>query len=196
MISNKCTRSLLAEHLRQDYRVAYFYCSYQNSTLETEAVIASSLLRQIVEQEQTLPPSVEELYTRLGYGRGALRFDDAAHLMTSLCASAEKTICILLDALDECNPTHRRRTILSLLDRLGSAGAKVVIASRPHVANAKRQLTNCVKLEMESDISDIRAYTEHMIGQSDELSELLGEKRREEAVQRVVEQANNMYAGA
>jgi hypothetical protein len=152
-----------------------------------------------VEQEQTLPPALEEMHTRLGRGRRALGFDDAARLMINFCAiAAEKPICILLDALDECHhPTSRRSRIISLLDRLSSAGAKVVIASRPHVANHARQrrLTNSViKLEIESDVSDIRAYTEHMIDQSDELSELLCENMRDEAVQRVVEQANKMYA--
>ncbi|KAK0751417.1 hypothetical protein B0T18DRAFT_387548 [Schizothecium vesticola] len=130
------------------------------------------------EQEQALPPALEELHARLGRGRGALGFDDAAHLMTLLCASTTKErVRILLGALDECSPAPRRRKIMSLLDRLGAAGAKVVVTS-PRNRN---------------DVADIEAYTEHMIDQSDELFELLCDRLRCETVRRVVEQANKMF---
>ncbi|CAM1509524.1 Fc.00g032630.m01.CDS01 [Cosmosporella sp. VM-42] len=185
--------SLIAEQLRRDYHVAFFYCSHQESSSQTEATIAASLLGQLVEQEGILPPTLDDLHRRSGHGREALGFDDAARLMLELCAKTRRHVCILLDALDECHPAPRRRKIVSLLDKLGAAGAKILITSRPHVATAKRWSTDLIKLELESDVEDIRAYTEHMIDQSDELSFLLCENLRKEAVQNVVEQTNRMF---
>jgi len=182
----------MVEHLRRDYCVAYFYCSHEDSFSETEVLIASSLLRQIAEQESSLPRAVEELHAQLDHGRRPLRFDDVARLLSTLCANTGKRVCILLDGLDECSRAVKGK-ITSLIGNLGCAGAKAVITSRPHIVPPKRWLTaNFVTLEIESDISDIRAYVEHMIDQSDDLSELLCEDMRDEIVERVAEQANKM----
>jgi hypothetical protein len=127
-----------------------------------------------------------------GHGRETLGFDDAACLLLDLCAKTRRQVCILLDALDECHPAPRRRKVGSLLDKLAFAGAKILITSRPHVASAKQWSSYLIRLEIETDVSDIRAYTEHMVDENDDLSLLLCKDLREEVVQRVVEQANKM----
>jgi hypothetical protein len=132
------------------------------------------------------------MYKTLGYGRDKLKLDDITSMLHRLCLD-KHNVYILLDALDEYGPASQRRGIMSILNSLAKAGARILISSRPHVADVGRTFDEYIELEVRSDPSDIRSYVEYTIGASDELAELIEDDLREEAVQRVVDQADRMY---
>jgi hypothetical protein len=180
------------DYLCSSSSVVYFYCDYQTTRVQSVTGVAASLLRQLVETESTLPPTLEELYKTLGNGRDKLKLDDIAILLQSICLDRPR-VHIVLDALDEFGPAVQRRRVLSLLKRLADASAKIFITSRPHLTDVGRSLGNYIELEIKSDVTDIRAYVEHMIHTNDELSELIHDDLKDEAVQRVTDKADGMY---
>jgi hypothetical protein len=159
--------------------------------VQAGTVVAASLLRQLVETEPSIPLTLEDLYKTLGYGRDNLKLDDITSLLHHLCLD-KRHVYILLDALDEYGPASQRRGIMSLLKNLAEAGARILIISRPHVADVGRTFGEYIELEVRSDPSDIRSYVEHTISASDELAEFIVDDLREEAVQRVVDEADRM----
>jgi len=182
----------VVDYLCSSNCVVYFYCDYQNSGVQSATVVAASVLRQLVETESAVPPALEELYRTLGNGRDNLKLDDIAILLHSICLDRPR-VHIVLDALDECSPAVQRRRILSLLKRLADASAKIFITSRPHLIDVGRSFGSYIELEIKGDITDIRAYVEHMIHTNDELSELIQDDFKDEAVQRVTDKADGMY---
>lgn len=132
------------------------------------------------------------MYKTLGFGRDKLKLDDITSMLHHLCVH-KRHVYILIDALDEYGPASQRRGIMSLLNNLAKAGARILIASRPHVTDVGRTFHEYIELEVRSDPMDIRSYVEYTIGANDELAELLEDNWREEAVQRVVDQADRMY---
>jgi len=182
----------VVDYLCSSNCVVYFYCDYQNSGVQSATAVAASVLRQLVETESAVPPALEELYRTLGNGRDNLKLDDIAILLHSICLDRPR-VHIVLDALDECSPAVQRRRILSLLKRLADASAKIFITSRPHLIDVGRSFGSYIELEIKGDITDIRAYVEHMIHTNDELSELIQDDFKDEAVQRVTDKADGMY---
>lgn len=180
------------DYLSQVSCVAYFYCDYQTTCVRTGTAVAASLLRQLIEPELSIPPALEDMYKTLGYGRDKLKLDDITSLLHHLCLG-ERRVYVLLDALDEYGPASQRRGIMSLLNGLAKTNAKILITSRPHVADVGRTFEEYIGLEVRSDPSDIRSYVEYTIDASDELAELIEGDLKNEAVQRVVNQADRMY---
>jgi len=158
-------------------------------------MVAASLLRQLLEACTSIPEPVAELYKRLGHGHEVPRLDDITACLSQICTN-NAPVYILVDALDEVGSSCGRRGILSLVNKLARSGANVLVTSRTPMSGTSRPtlLGNPLTLEIRSDVSDVRAYVEHMIGESDELSLLVRDDAKEDLVRRVVERADKMYA--
>ena len=177
----------------------YHYCDYRTSGRQNNRAItdvAASLLIQLLENEPAIPLVVENMYAALRNGRDRLKLDDMMDILQQLC-SAKKTgspVHIVLDALDEYSPSSQQPCILSLLRTLVEiSSAKVLITSRMQLLDKGMILSmNCVQLEIRSNRADIHAFVEHTISTSPELFEIIGTDRRDEVVDRIVEQSGDM----
>lgn len=184
-------RSLVADHLARKSCAAYFYCEYEARSSQTETTVAECLLRQLLETTAAIPHAVEYLYKTLGYRKLRLKLDDITDLLFQFCTNNPR-VYILIDALDECVPSSRRRKVLSLLRRLSNAGAKVFVTSRLQVADIRPLSDDPVELEFKSNPLDIRSYVENM---ATDIIDQFGASEgdlKEEVVRRVTEQADGM----
>ncbi|XXG99886.1 hypothetical protein Hte_006227 [Hypoxylon texense] len=180
--------ALIIDRLSATEKIAYFYCDYHTSSSKSVTTeIAAAILRQLLENEVTMPTAVRDLYKALGASRRKLKLDDITTLIHRICLAQPK-LFIILDALDECG--SQRKPVLQLLERLS---ARVLISSRPHICELGKVFGSYSQLEISARPSDIKSFTEHMITTSDELSELIPEDMKEDIVKRIADQSAGMF---
>ncbi|KAI1780339.1 ankyrin repeat-containing domain protein [Hypoxylon cercidicola] len=184
--------SLIIDHLSKTRsKVSYFYCDYRTSghkSITTE--IAAAILRQLVEDEPTIPPALMDLYRDLNGGRKKLKLDDMTTLIKHICLTRPDCF-IVLEALDECN--SQRKQVLQLLRKIADASGRVLVSSRPHIREIARAFDSYSQLEIKTHSSDIRTFVDDMINTSSELSDLIPRDLRQEIVQRVTDQSSPMF---
>ncbi|KND88668.1 Ankyrin-2 [Tolypocladium ophioglossoides CBS 100239] len=184
--------SLVVDNLSKTHCVLFFYCDYKTANTQSETTVAAAFLRQLIEYAPSIPPALEGLYRKLGNGRDKLELDDIVTLIHHIIPERPQ-LFVVLDALDEYAKSTQRRRVLSLLRRLADDSVKVLISSRPHLTEIDRAFDSCTRLEIRSDVSDVRSYVEYMIRSSDELSDIMTDDLRNEAIHRVTEQAGGMF---
>jgi ankyrin repeat protein len=182
----------VAEYLARESRVAYYYCDYQKSRVQAATTVAASLLRQLLETGAAVPAVLVEMHKTLARTGQTLKLDDITSLLCRICADTPR-VRVLVDGLDEYGTPRQRRQLLHLLGKLAASGARILVMSRPHVAEVGRMRPRPVALEIRSEVSDIRSYVKHMILESEGLFGVVEDDLKDEAVECVVRQADRMY---
>ena len=116
------SRSLVIDKIKTDLcsphanaALAYFYFDHRSRDSMSSAMVISNLARQLLSTDAVIPKSVFEMYETLGFGKPSLEV--AKRLFLSAC-SANATIMIVLDALDESEENTYRTAFLGFLDKL------------------------------------------------------------------------------
>ena len=96
--------------------LAYFYCArnYAENERSDPAQLLRSIVRQMSLDNGRLHKLVTNIYTKReeeGFLRGPLRLEESVELIIQL---ANRENAIVIDALDECDPTVRHRLLSGL----------------------------------------------------------------------------------
>jgi Cdc6-like AAA superfamily ATPase len=109
--------SIVVEHLSKSFQnnasmgIAYLYCSYQRQQEQTSTELLACLLKQLVQENPTMPDSMKELDKRHKDKRTRRSFDEISKALHSVIASSSYSrVFILIDALDECQVSDGGRS--------------------------------------------------------------------------------------
>ena len=163
--------SLQQMFVREDVSISFAYCDYKDRTNQTTVNLISSLVKQIVSQQQDMPVEVVNLYSAHGHGQSSLSLKNLLSLLSSFPCSFRKSF-ILIDALDEhfTNEDEENALQLTLLDELlklqkqgsGFEGYTLFFTSREnHVI--QEHLAGSVRLDIRAADSDIESYVRSRI---------------------------------
>jgi Cdc6-like AAA superfamily ATPase len=134
--------SVVVDHLTQRHPedgIAYFYC--MRSPAEPQRAnpdeILRSLIRQLASKGSMITEPVKLLYLEkekeaIKYGGEPEQLTVAESTKLLLALSTHKSMTIIIDALDECDP-HRRHELLEVLDQIiqhASKAVKFFVSSR------------------------------------------------------------------
>jgi hypothetical protein len=170
LVTNVITHSSLAIadlqcNVKARHTVLYFFGDFSAREHHTTLVIFQILLRQIVEQgDSAVVSKVKDVCT-----------DDPSRLreLDGICAIV-KDICtstamhLILDAPDELkNPDE----LLVRLQPMVTAGLKLLIISRD-IVEVNRRFSTASKLDVKSEVEDIRRYVRDRIENSEFADEL------------------------
>ncbi|RMZ72366.1 ankyrin repeat [Pyrenophora seminiperda CCB06] len=159
--------SHVEEHTdRRDVAIAYVYCSYTDSQLQSEIELISSLTRQLIEQTHPIPLEVKTYRDRWIEKRSYPTQEDRVSLIKDIALRFSKTY-IFVDALDEC-PEQNRNAFLHML-RMLEPFTRLFITSRPHL-ELQTRFTNLSRIEITASHSDIQVYLESEISTSSRMS--------------------------
>lgn len=143
--------------------IAYIYCNFQGQEEQKIDNLLASLLKQLVQNQPSLPRSVKDLYYRNIEKQTRPSPDEISRALQSV-AKMYKRIFIIVDALDECPASDdcRARFISELFNLQARHGINILATSRfiPEIVN---QFEGSVSLEIRASTEDMERYVEgHM----------------------------------
>lgn len=94
-------------------------------------------------------------------------------------------IYLIVDALDECEFKRNRKPVLNILDRLRETPARILVTSRPHPGDIKKKFDKYPQIAIRANDADIKTFVSQRIDGDDDILELVGEKLKEEIVDRI-----------
>ena len=159
--------SYVEEHTeRRDVAIAYVYCDYTDSKLQSGIELISSITRQLVEQIHPIPQEVKAYRDRWAEKRSHPAQIDQVSLIKDIALRFSKTY-IFVDALDEC-PERNRDDFLHML-RMLEPFTRLFITSRPHL-ELQTKFVNLFRIDIAASSSDIRVYLESEISTNSRMS--------------------------
>ncbi len=170
------SRSIIINYLRQSrpedskdrIGITFIYLKY-NETDQTFDNILSSLLEQLLQDSENIPPSLLSLYERHGDRNTSPTIDEISQALSTMIDSHEEVFCII-DALDECNEDLR----WELVERLENLGPKlrVLITSR-YLDSIAEELEVYQRFEIRANKADIELFIEHQIRRNRNLRKIV-----------------------
>ena len=160
--------SIVVDHLSVEFQndasvgVAYLYCNFRSRNEQTLAELLSSLLKQLVQGQLSVPESVKSLYER-HKDKARPPFDEILKVFHAVVADYARTF-VVIDALDECQVSGGVRSkLLSELFRLqAQTGASLLVTSR-FIPEIEKEFKGSMFLEIRASNEDVQRYLDgHM----------------------------------
>lgn len=184
--------TFLVDTLGKSGKVLPFFCKNSVPEQRTAIGILRSVLLQLLQLDRALFDRIHEHNSLLAFDQ----FDDLWQaLTTALTACSESLLIILIDGLDECEPSSREELILelaSLLPQLDPAVRFVVTCRDKHEAsvlllNVLQPQPLTVTMDSEAISGDLHKFVDGILSKAsirwnrslrDAVREKLGDKRR------------------
>jgi hypothetical protein len=150
-------------HGNKGVGIAYLYCNFRREDEQKAEALLASLLKQLSQQQSSLPDSLKSLYDRHKDERTRPSLDEILGVLQSVAAIYLR-VFIIVDALDECHISdgRRQRLLSGLFDLYVKRGANLFVTSRP-ILSIEKEFETKIALEIRASEKDVRRYLEgHM----------------------------------
>ncbi|EFY95807.2 ankyrin repeat-containing protein [Metarhizium robertsii ARSEF 23] len=138
--------------------IAWLFCEYHRHNEQTLEHLLSSLLKQLLKQQTTLPNCVTELYESHQRRTTRPSIDDIVKLLQSSTATLSR-IFVIVDALDECQTTEGcQMDFISKLFTFKDGVKANIFATSRHIDRIQSKFSRCISLEIKATDEDIRMY--------------------------------------
>jgi hypothetical protein len=145
--------------------VAFLYCNYKRHQNQKPKDLLAALLKQLVQEQFSLPEKVHSLYKRCNNRRIRPSFQEILEALHAIVSGYSRTF-IIVDALDECQVPDggRDKFIYAVLDLQAKTGANLFATSR-HIPGILEIFQGSILLEVRASDEDVRRYVEGYISQ-------------------------------
>ena len=142
----------------QDTGLAFIYCDYKQSALQSLERLTGSIIRQLVQQASAIPQSVCNLYEKYRAKGTSASLIEYLELLQSL-AQGFNEMYLVIDALDECIDRNGESIWRGLLTKVSTyiPNLRLLCTSR-HISNMGGILRDSTRIEIRADGADIRTY--------------------------------------
>ncbi|KAI0508725.1 hypothetical protein F5B22DRAFT_381530 [Xylaria bambusicola] len=137
--------------------IAYIYCNFRQEDNQKVENLLASLLKQLAESYTSLPKNLKDLYDQHKPKRTSPSFDEIARTLRSVTELYSR-LFIIVDALDECQPSDRKSFLEELFNLQTRQGAKIFVTSRsiPEIVDQPKSSI----LEIRASREDVERYLE------------------------------------
>jgi Cdc6-like AAA superfamily ATPase len=171
--------------------IAYLYCNFRRHAEQKPEDLLASLLKQLIQEQPSMPENVKSLYERLREQKRTLPLlDELSEALHSIIADYSK-VFIIIDALDECQVSDRRRLLSEIFSVQTKTGASVFATSR-FIPEIEKEFEGSVSLEVRASDEDVRRYLDaHMF----ELPSFVAHNRnlQDEIKSEIINAVDGMY---
>ncbi|KAL8906512.1 MAG: hypothetical protein Q9207_001998 [Kuettlingeria erythrocarpa] len=191
-------QSIVVNHLRRqrtetlglNIGVAVVYISY-NDPEQTLHNLTTSLLKQLVQEQEEVPNRLRELYER-HYQQNSTPTPEEISEVTRIIIDAYDNVFFVVDALDECSD-EIRWGLLEFLRQFQSS-AQIMITSRS-LDSIGEELEGFELIEIKAHRSDIELFIDDQIQKNKNLRKVIQKSStmRADIKKRVVETAQHMF---
>ena len=170
--------------------IAYIYCNFRRKDEQKINDLLTSLLKQLAQNQSSLPRSVQDLYDRHKEKQTLPSFEETSGALHSV-AAIPLQVFIIVDALDECQVSDGCRSgFLSEIFTLQQKCKVNIFATSRVVPDVTEKFKGHTSLEIRAHNEDVRNYLEGRIVRSDRKSlRTLDEKIKT----KIVEAVDGMY---
>ena len=170
--------------------IAFLYCNYNKRDEQKIEDLLSSLLKQLIQEQSSVPKSVEDLYDQFKGKRMRPSFDEISRVL-HLVTTAYSRVFIIVDALDECQPADgcRARLLSEIFSLQAKCDVSIFATSRP-LPEIKQKFEKSTLLEIRARDEDVRKYLDDRISESE--SHVL-DKYREQIKIGITKAVDGMY---
>jgi len=189
-------RSLVVDHLRDDIShhnavVAYIYCNYREHEEQSAEKMIATLLKQLAISGPEIPQAVAELHQKFGQQKRQPLQQDFEHTFLLTCEYYDR-IFIIIDALDECDATHKK-SLLKFLSLIQSRpSVRMLVTSRSFPENVLKDLNAACSTNIGAHETDLRKCILQEIDSSDNV-DVIDEDFKYEITDKVCAGAQDMY---
>ena len=156
--------SIIVEHLCTTFQnhgnigIAYLYCNFRREQEQKPADLFASLLKQLIQEQPSVPKSIRGLYEHHKDRRTRPSSDEILAVLHSVIRNYSRTF-IIIDALDECQVSNGVRRILlsEILDLQARTGANLFATSR-FILEIEKEFKRDLLLEIRARDEDVRKY--------------------------------------
>jgi hypothetical protein len=195
---------MLSRSTKEQVAVAYFYCDYRDTAIQTTEYILASLIRQLTAfcaiRTKPIPDALHQAYKERNEANSTFRaLSNLETVFIEICKEFKSTY-VVIDALDESDGNIRlndgqtaRGTLLKMIHRI-SQYAKIFLTSRPHPVDIRRSLACDPHIAVEATEADITLFLDKMMTTNEEFMEIIGNDRiiREVVIHALVNKAQGM----
>jgi hypothetical protein len=136
--------------------IAYLYCDFRRQHEQKWEDLLANLLKQLAQQQTSIPDGVEKLYNRYECQHRRPPPDEISTALHSVSSHFSKTF-ILLDALDECQVTERMR-LLSEICKFRERGKLNIFATSRFIPEIQKVFNESMSLEIRAKYEDVEKY--------------------------------------
>ncbi|KAH6970659.1 hypothetical protein BKA56DRAFT_496253, partial [Ilyonectria sp. MPI-CAGE-AT-0026] len=145
-------------HDNPDIGIAYVYCNFRRWDEQKAGDLLASLLKQLSQGRSSLPSHVKTLYEKHKDKQTRPSFDEISGALQSVSVMYSKVI-IVVDALDECQPSDGCRSkLLSHIFSLQADDAVSFFATSRPIPDIEGYFKECLRLEIIASDEDVRRY--------------------------------------
>jgi hypothetical protein len=156
--------SIVVDHLytkfqnNSDVGIAYLYCNFRYQQEQKPADLLASLLKQLVQEQPSVPESIKSLYKRHKNESTRPSFDEISTTLHSVVADYSRTF-IIIDALDEYQISDGgRRWFLSEIFNLQAKTGASFFATSRFIPEIAKEFEGSISLEIRARDEDVRRY--------------------------------------
>ncbi|KAH0563399.1 hypothetical protein GP486_002033 [Trichoglossum hirsutum] len=185
--------SVVVDHLCSKYRtdlsvgIAYLYCNFRQQHQQKPEDLLSSLLKQLVQKQVSVPESVEKLYKHHKRERTRPSLNEILEALKSVSAQYSRVL-IIVDALDECgiSDSERQKFLLAIFNLQAKTGANIFATSRIN-DNIANLFKTALPLQIYARNKDVESYLDGqmLLLQSDILDDTLRGMIKREVIKAV-----------
>ncbi|KAH0194591.1 hypothetical protein KCU70_g174, partial [Aureobasidium melanogenum] len=145
----------LLERYNNDNQVgiAYIYCQFSRHKEQTPEYLMSSILRQLLEQQNTIPNKIRSLYMS-NAGKHSLAPDEVSDLLYTVLSLFKKSI-LVIDALDELRSSARNGLMSDILTIQQKSNVNVYVTSR-YTKDIAQEIPNATQVNIRAREDDLR----------------------------------------
>jgi hypothetical protein len=143
--------------------IAYLYCNFRRQQEQNPEDLLASLLKQLIQEEPSMPKSIKSLYKRHRDKRTRPSFDEISKALLFVVTDYSKAF-IIIDALDEhqVSDRGRRKFLLEVFNLQAKTRANLFATSR-FIPEIEKQFQGCLYLEIRASDEDVQKYLDSHI---------------------------------
>ena len=191
--------SIVVKHLWTRFQssatvgIAYVYCDFRRQNEQKPVDLLSSLLKQLVQEQPSIPKSLKSLYKGHKKKRTRPLFEEISTELLSVVANYPK-VFIIIDALDEYhNSDGGRRRFLSEIFKLQAKTKLNLFATSRFNPEIERDFKDAILVEIRASDEDMRRYLEGKMIQLLPQFVLESPDLREEIKTAIIKAVDGMY---
>ena len=159
-------RSTIVDHLQKTFSepkfaIAFIYCNYKERDEQTVSNLVASLLQQLVQSSDSIPPAVQSIYEHHKRRRTRPNLVDFVRLLQTVVAQYSKFF-LVIDALDECSETDQTRANLLMEIRKLPSNLHFLCTSR-FLSDIEQMFKDAPRLEIRASNADVQKYLQAQI---------------------------------
>ena len=136
--------------------VAYVYCNYKAQEEQDVSSMLTAILKQLVSGRPSAVEHIERLHEKHA-GRGTkLSLDEITNALQNVLAHYPY-VCVVIDALDECQNATRHQILAKLRDLQAEKDVRLMVTARfiPDIEDAFRA---ALRLEVQASREDVKRF--------------------------------------